>query len=112
MSEPRFPYEPQPNLIFDLGMNDGADTLFYLKKGFNVVAVEANPALVDRASERLSRFISAGTLRVLNCGISDIASNPLDFYVNHTRSEWSSFIKDVGARGNKGFSVKRIEMLP
>ena len=46
---PTFPYEPQPKLIIDLGMNDGSDTLFYLKKGFNVVAVEADPTLVDRA---------------------------------------------------------------
>lgn len=109
---PSFPYEPQPKLIVDLGMNDGSDTFFYLKKGFNVVAIEANPALVDQASRRFDRFINADTLRVLNCGITDAASEPLDFYINHTRSEWSSFVKDVGARGGKGFSVKKIPMMP
>jgi FkbM family methyltransferase len=109
---PLFPYEPQPKLIVDLGMNDGSDTFFYLKKGFNVVAIEANPALIDQASRRFGRFISADTLRVLNCGIADVASEPLDFYINHTRSEWSSFVKDIGSRGNKGFSVKKIAMLP
>ena len=109
---PNCSYEPQPKLIVDLGMNDGSDSLFYLKKGFNVVAVEANPALVDRASRRFARFINANALRVLNCGIADAASEPLDFYVNHTRSEWSSFIKDIGSRGKRGFSVKKISMLP
>ena len=32
-------------LIFDIGMNNGNDTDFYLAKGFHVVAVEANPFL-------------------------------------------------------------------
>ena len=112
IKRPALAYEPQPNLIVDLGMNDGADTLFYLKKGFSVVALEANPKLTDRASRRFARFIATDTLRILNNGITDTSSDPLDFYVNHTRSEWSSFIKDIGARGDKGYSVKKIEMLP
>ena len=35
------------SLIFDVGCNDGQDSDFYLKKGFRVVAVEANPALCE-----------------------------------------------------------------
>src|SRR5579863_9088502 len=66
LKPPTFAYEPQPKLVVDLGMNDGSDTLFYLKKGFNVVAVEANPTLVKRASRRFARFVAANTLHVLN----------------------------------------------
>jgi hypothetical protein len=84
---PAFAYQPQTKLIFDLGMNDGSDTFFYLKKGFNVVALEANPELADQASRRFERFISSNSLRILKHGITDVASDPLDFYVNHTRSE-------------------------
>lgn len=108
---PSFPYEPQPKLIVDLGMNDGSDTFFYLKKGFNVVAVEANPIVTEKASRRFDRFVNANTLRLLSCGIADIESEPLDFYINHTRSEWSSFFKDIGSRGKRGFSVQKIGML-
>jgi len=72
---PSFPYEPQPGLIVDLGMNDGSDTVFYLKKGFSVIAVEANPVLARRSARRLRRFIRANTLQVLNYGITDM-SNP------------------------------------
>jgi FkbM family methyltransferase len=108
---PSYPFEMQKNLIVDLGMNDGADTLFYLKKGFNVIAIEANPALVKRTRRRFSRFIEAGALRILNFGITDAASGHLDFYVNHTRSEWSSFIKEIGTRGSQGFSIKQIPMI-
>jgi len=33
----------RPDLIFDIGAHIGADTAFYLQKGFKVVAVEAYP---------------------------------------------------------------------
>lgn len=36
-----------PLLIFDLGAHRGADTKYYLLRGFRVVAVEANPRLAD-----------------------------------------------------------------
>ena len=36
-----------PNLIYDVGLHLGEDTEYYLKKGFRVIAFEANPELVD-----------------------------------------------------------------
>ena len=44
-------------VIFDLGMNNGDDTAFYLNWGFNVVALEANPALCERAQKRFGELI-------------------------------------------------------
>jgi spermidine synthase len=43
-----------PNLIYDIGMHDGSDSEFYLRKGYRVVAVEANPKLVEACRERLA----------------------------------------------------------
>ena len=43
------------SLIFDVGCNDGQDSDFYLKKGFRVVAVEANPALCELLKNVLPR---------------------------------------------------------
>ena len=34
-------------LIFDIGMYDGSDTRYYLNEGFRVLAIEANPVLVN-----------------------------------------------------------------
>ena len=31
------------NLIFDIGFHKGEDTLFYLLKGYRVIAVDADP---------------------------------------------------------------------
>ena len=38
-------YMRQNLLIFDIGCHLGEDSEFYLRKGFKVVAVEANPEL-------------------------------------------------------------------
>ena len=100
-------------LIVDLGMNDGTDTFFYLKKGFNVVAVEANPVLARQSESLLRRFVRADRLRIVNKGITDSNSDDhLDFYINHKRSEWSSFVREIGCRDGTSFSVARIAMVP
>ncbi len=50
-----------PRLVFDAGMNNGDDTAYYLFRGFDVVAIEANPALCARARRRLPRrWMTAG----------------------------------------------------
>jgi hypothetical protein len=38
---------PNKNLIYDVGLYKEQDTDFYLKKGFQVVAFEANPENID-----------------------------------------------------------------
>jgi FkbM family methyltransferase len=59
------------DLIYDVGMHDGTDTDFYLKKGFRVVAIEADPTLVLEARARFSDAIGAGRLIILNVAVSD-----------------------------------------
>ena len=44
------------NLVYDVGMNDGSDTLHYLKKGYKVVAIEADPTLVDSVRMKLKKI--------------------------------------------------------
>jgi FkbM family methyltransferase len=87
-------------LIFDIGFHVGQDTDFYLKKGFWVVAVDANPQLIEEGKKRFTEFISAGRLILLNVGIGK-GEEVLPFYVNEELSEWSSFDKQIGtSRGN------------
>ena len=56
--------------VFDFGMYDASDTLYYLENGYNVVAVEANPSLVDSARSRLAAYVNAGSLTLINRAIS------------------------------------------
>jgi FkbM family methyltransferase len=112
-TRPAQEYGRNDKLIIDLGMNDGTDTFFYLKKDFNVVAVEANPLLAAKAESLLERFVCADRLRIINKGITDTSEDDqLDFYINHKRSEFSSFVREIGCRNGTPFSVVKIPMLP
>lgn len=52
-------------------MHTGEDTARYLELGFDVVAVEANPDLVDAASTTFSDALETGQLKIVNAAISD-----------------------------------------
>jgi FkbM family methyltransferase len=84
------------DLIYDVGMNNGDDTRHYLAKGFRVIAIEANPQLVEIASRELSEFISSQQLTILNLGIAEKECT-LDFWVNR-KHQWSSFDPQLGRR--------------
>ena len=45
--------------VFDLGMNNGDDTELYLRSGYKVVAVEANPILCASVAEKFKLFIQS-----------------------------------------------------
>jgi FkbM family methyltransferase len=62
-----------PALVFDIGMFDGLDTAYYLARGFRVVAVEANPSLVELANQRFHGEIGSGQLIVVNVAIGAAA---------------------------------------
>jgi len=87
------------DLIFDIGMNNGDDTAYYLHKGYRVVAVEANPLLAEKASVRFSEAVRTGRLIILNQGIAD-SCGTATFWVNEQHDEWSSFIKEIAGRHN------------
>lgn len=96
--------------IFDIGMHKGLDTEFYLKKGFSVVAFEANPALASSTAERLDDYIRTGRLIIRNVGISPKAGM-LEFYSNLENDEWSSFDKNLGARDKSRYEIIHVECI-
>ncbi len=92
-------------LIVDLGMNNGDDTAYYLRQGFRVVAVDANPALVEAAHRRFALAIAAERLIVLNRAISAEAGT-VTFYVNTDNDHWSS--TDARWAGREGSRYRSI----
>ena len=77
-------------LIYDVGMNNGDDTAYYLARGHRVVAIEANPILAREGGVRFRGEIAAGRLTILNVGVSD-REGEFPFWICDTLSEWSSF---------------------
>ena len=57
--------------IIDLGMHTGQDTAFYLKKGFRVIAVEADPGLIAEAESRFAGEISDGRLELIHAALAE-----------------------------------------
>ena len=96
------------NLIFDIGMHTGEDTRFYLNSGYDVIAIEANPFLVEEAKINFSKEINSGRLIILNIGISN-EEKIIPFYINHRLTEWSSFDKSIGSRNNTSYEIKDIQ---
>lgn len=84
------PTKYDPGLIYDVGMNNGDDTAYYLRRGFRVVAIEPNPALVAAAGERFRHEIETGALKILNVGVA-AGDGELPFWVCLTDSRLSSF---------------------
>lgn len=56
--------------IFDVGLFDGADTAYYLERGHDVVAVEANPTLVEAAQRRFAKELAAGRFTCVHAAVS------------------------------------------
>lgn len=76
-------------LIYDFGMNVAEDTEYYLKRGFHVIAVEANPAMCAIARERFNAQIKDGSLVIVNKAIGR-ERGKFNFHVCETRSGLST----------------------
>lgn len=98
----------QQDLIFDVGMHLGEDTEFYLKKGFRVVAIEADPSLCARVAERLAGHIEAGRLVILNVAIAKKPGS-IPFYRNLDMSIWGTVNANWVER-NRGTRSEAIEV--
>jgi FkbM family methyltransferase len=81
------------SLIFDVGCNNRQDSDFYLKKGFRVVAVEANPALCEGLRERFAVEIAQGRFTLVCEAIAE-EEGEVEFYVNEKENIRSTIMPD------------------
>jgi len=95
------------DLIFDLGMNDGGDTDFYLRKGFRVVAVEPNPSLCADARRRFASEINNGRLHVVERAISPNGGQ-IDLYLNEQVTGWTTTDMHWNKLRTRGGTTSRV----
>lgn len=98
------------DLVFDIGMHNGDDTAYYLARGYQVVAVEANPSMCTAARKRFAQEISAGQLSVRNIGIAETRGE-MNFWVS-SETEWSSFHAEEATKGVAQATSIRVETMP
>jgi FkbM family methyltransferase len=92
--------------IYDLGMCYAEDTTFYLKKGFQVVAIEANPGAVAQAQTQLSDYVESGALTIVNKAISDEPIT-IPFYICDDKIWLSTASKERAEQWERGGEVFR-----
>ena len=97
------------HLIYDVGGHLGEDTDFYLRKGFKVVAIEANPVLAEKLRERFSSNLSDGSLTLIDSAIAE-DTGEVDFYVNQSFSIWGT-IRPTWAERNAGFGSSSSQLI-
>lgn len=83
------------DLVYDVGMHDGTDTDFYLKKRFRVVAIEANPELAAAARRRFAAELESDRLVILGVAVAE-HDGVTDFYVSR-KDDWSTSDVEVVA---------------
>ncbi len=100
------------NLIFDVGMHKGEDTDYYLSKGYDVVAFEADPQLVSYSKSRFKDEIKNQRLVVVEGAI--VESNfdkKIKFYKNKKNSVWGTVVEKWAKRNkNNGAESECIEV--
>lgn len=97
-------YITDRNLIYDVGMHKGEDTAFYLKKGFRVVAFEADPDLIAEAKVKFSQELNEGNLTLVEGAIIDPANTnqeSIAFYKNKGITDWGTLLQDWSKRNER-----------
>src|SRR6187399_1860552 len=98
------------DVIYDVGLFDGEDTSYYLSRGYNVVAVDANPLMVEKAKVRFAKEIAAKRLILLNVGISSEMGTET-FWISDV-PEWSSFDRAIASRDGTSHRPVPISVVP
>ena len=96
--------------VFDIGFYDGQDSHYYLERGFEVIAFEANPILFETGQNHFAEAIASGQLQLHNLGIGAESGNQVDFFIHNDSEEWSTFYREAAI--NWGIGKSRITQVP
>ena len=84
------------DLVFDVGLHKGEDSAYYLRKGFKVVAIDANPELIELSKKRF-----AGNERItVVFGAIARGEGKVRFFVDK-ESVWGTVDPDWAARNTR-----------
>jgi len=98
-------------LIYDVGVESGDDSAYYLHKGFRVVGIEASPMAVEKLRERFAREIRDGRYILLPVGIAEDTGHAT-FWVCDDHPPWSSFDRTIASRRGSRHHCVTVETRP
>jgi FkbM family methyltransferase len=95
-------------VIFDLGVHTGQDTLYYLRKGFRVVGLEARADLCNIAQKMVTRAGLADRFTLVQRALFDRSDETTKFYVNDQKDDWGSLYRGAAEQGI--YTAREIEV--
>jgi FkbM family methyltransferase len=95
------------DLVYDVGMNNGDDTAYYLHRGYRVVAIEADPEIAQECEVRFRQEIATGRLTILNVAVGP-QPGVAQFCIYLDHSHWNSFSQ--GRAAAAGLRTKMIDV--
>lgn len=100
------------HLVFDVGFHKGEDSRFYLRKGFRVVAFEANPQLIEAAGASFGDELASGQLTIVEGAITDDpAIQEIEFFIFEKKSEFGTTSAEWAQRNDAlGFAGKTVRV--
>jgi FkbM family methyltransferase len=98
------------DLIYDIGMNNGDDTAFYLTRGYRVLAIEANPELVEAGRKRFAAEIAERKVEILEVAIGAKPGRAL-FWIS-SNPQFSSFDRENAQKWNNSACEVEVECRP
>jgi FkbM family methyltransferase len=98
-------------LIYDVGMHNGDDTGYYLQAGYRVLAIEANPQLVEHAKRRFAPMVATGRLTILGVGVAR-EEGLAEFWVSDKVSVFSSFDRALASRAGGRHHAVEVRVRP
>ncbi len=96
------------DLIFDVGANNGDDAAYYLRSGYRVVGVEADPTYIEYVRGRFEPEIEQGRLTLVHAAIGSNQGTALFHVSEGNRGVYSSLDADMASRG--ALPTRRIEV--
>lgn len=99
-------------LIIDCGFHTGVDSAYYIRKGFRVCGIEANPSLNKVAKENFEAEINEGKLILIEAAIvsENFDRDTVNFYVNDLNTEWGTISEDFLNRNRQSYGANSTEI--
>lgn len=98
-------------LIVDVGMHTGRDAEFYLRKGFDVFAIEADVDLARVAAERLAGWVAAGRLTIREVAIAP-HDGEVRFFANPGHNDWGTISEKMVRRNERQGEPSQARTVP
>jgi FkbM family methyltransferase len=82
-------------IVYDFGANRGSNIQYYLSRGFDVVAIEANPLLAERLVQSFSKDIRVKVVSA--CIVPDSEMVDVPFFINNRLDKLSTFVRPAAS---------------